>query len=58
MAKNSEEFKLRLVSEYQEGKLGNDLLAQKHSIKSSTPIKKWVKVYEKFGAEGLRRKKH
>lgn len=58
MAKYSEEFKLMLVSEYQEGKLGYKLLAKKHGMKDSTPIRRWVKVYEKFGAKGLVRKKH
>lgn len=27
-------------------------------MKDSTPILRWVKVYEKFGVEGLKRKKH
>jgi transposase len=58
MAKYSEGFKLMVVKEYQVGKLGYDLLAKKHNMKSSSPIKKWVKVYEKFGVEGLKRKKH
>jgi transposase len=57
MAKYSEKFKLMLVREYQKGKLGYDLLAKKHNMTSSSPIKKWVKVYEKFGVEGLKRKK-
>jgi len=58
LAKYSEKFKLMLVREYQEGKLGYRLLAEKYGMKDSTPIKRWVKVYEKFGAEGLIRKKH
>jgi transposase len=58
MAKYSEKFKLALVREYQEGKLGYELLAKKHGIKSSTTIKKWVKVYEKYGVEGLILKQH
>lgn len=56
MAKYNEQFKLMLVKEYQEGKLGYDLLAKKHGMKDSTPIKRWVKVYEKFGVEGLKKK--
>lgn len=56
MVKYSEGFKLKLVKEYQAGKLGYDLLAKKYSMKDSTPIKRWVKSYEKFGEEGLRRK--
>ncbi|MBV7508898.1 transposase [Bacillus sp. sid0103] len=58
MGKYSEKFKLMLVREYHEGKLGYRLLAEKYGMKGSTPIKTWVKVYEKFGAEGLMRKKH
>ncbi|AYA75720.1 transposase [Bacillus sp. Y1] len=58
MNKYSEQFKLALVREYQEGKLGYYLLAKKHGIKSSTAIKNWVKVYEKYGMEGLMLKKH
>ncbi len=53
MAKYSERFKLMLVREYQEGKLGYEMLAKKHGIKSSTTIKKWVKVFEKYGMDGL-----
>ncbi|MGX6443973.1 helix-turn-helix domain-containing protein [Neobacillus sp. K501] len=58
MAKYSEQFKLMLVKEYREGKLGYILLAKKYGMKDSTPILRWVKVYEKFGVEGLMRKKH
>ncbi len=46
-----------IVNEYQDGKLGYDLLAEKHGIKSSAQIIRWVKLYNKFGKEGLRRKK-
>jgi transposase len=58
MAKYSEKFKLMLVIEYQEGALGYNLLAKKYGMKSSTSIKEWVKIYEKFGAKGLLRKKN
>lgn len=57
MAKYSEKFKLMVVREYQEGKLGYKLLAKKHGIKSHKQIVNWVKNYEKFGTEGLMRKK-
>ncbi|WP_209125863.1 helix-turn-helix domain-containing protein [Alkalihalobacillus sp. BA299] len=57
MAKYSEQFKLMLVKEYQAGKLGYDLLAKKYGIKSSTVIKRWVKLYEQFGKNGLLRKR-
>ncbi len=58
MAKYSEQFKLMLVKEYLEGHLGYILLAKKYGMKDSTPILRWVKVYEKFGVEGLKRKRH
>lgn len=58
MAKYSEQFKLMLVKEYQEGKLSYKQLAKKHGMKDSTPIIRWVKAFEKFGAEGIMRKKH
>ena len=35
MAKYSEEFKLMVVREYQEGKLGYKLLAKKHGMKAA-----------------------
>lgn len=56
MAKYSEKFKLMIVKEYQEGKLSYKLLAQKYRLPSQSPILRWVKLYEKFGHEGLRRK--
>ena len=56
MAKYSEEFKLKIVKEYLEGSLGYTLLAEKHSIPSSTPIKHWVQAYKAFGKEGLRKR--
>lgn len=56
MAKYSEEFKLQLVKEYMEGTLGYKLLARKYGIPSSTPIKRWVRAYQAFGEEGVRKK--
>ncbi|MBS2967387.1 transposase [Metabacillus sp. KIGAM252] len=58
MAKYSDQFKLMIVKEFQEGHLGYILLANKHGMPSSSPIKRWVKLYEKFGLEGLRMKHH
>jgi transposase len=58
MSKYNEEFKFMVVREYQEGILGYKLLAKKHGIKSHKQIVNWVKNYEKFGTEGLMRKKH
>jgi len=56
MAKYSESFKLKIVREYQEGHSGYITLASKHGMPSSTPIKNWVKLYGKFGIEGLKKK--
>ncbi|MCQ6267826.1 helix-turn-helix domain-containing protein [Fictibacillus sp. WQ 8-8] len=58
MAKYSEQFKLMVVKEYQAGHFGYITLARKHGMADSTPIKRWVKLYEKFGMEGLRKKLH
>ncbi|WP_342429495.1 transposase [Neobacillus sp. FSL H8-0543] len=58
MAKYSQEFKLIVVKEYQEGKLGYERLAKKYDMKDFSQIRRWVKVHEKYGVEGLKRKKH
>jgi transposase len=55
--KYSDDLKLTVVKEYQEGKLGIRPLAKKHGIKSKSVVDRWIKVYEKFGAEGLKRKR-
>ena len=56
MTKYSEGFKLRLVKEYLEKSLGYEHLAREYGIPSSTPIKRWVRAYQEFGEEGLRKK--
>lgn len=58
MVKYSEKFKLMVVKEYQEGKLGYKLLARKYGVKSHKLVLTWVKNYEKFGAKGLMREKN
>jgi transposase len=58
MTKYDEQFKLKIVKEYQEGKLGYSLLAKKYGIKSHNLIKKWIKVFDKFGVNGLLRKRN
>ncbi|WP_427137164.1 transposase [Psychrobacillus psychrodurans] len=57
MAKYSEEFKLQVVQEYQNGLLGFSLLAKKYEIPNKSQINKWVRAYKEFGVEGLSRKK-
>jgi transposase len=57
MAKYSEEFKLKVVKEYQNGLLGFSLLAKKYEIPNISQIQSWVRAYKEFGVEGLSRKK-
>lgn len=57
MTKYSDEFKIMVVREYQEGELGYQRLAKKHGVKSPKQIINWVKNYEEFGTEGIIRKK-
>lgn len=47
-----------VVKEYLEGKLGYRLLAQKYGVKAKAQIERWVKVYQKYGEAGLKRKVH
>lgn len=54
--KYSYDLKLTVVREYQEGQLGIRPLAKKHGIGSKSVVHGWIKVYERFGAEGLKRK--
>lgn len=56
MAKFSEEFKRQLVEEYLGGMLGYTLLARKHGLSDPNQIKRWVRAYQAFGQEGLRKK--
>ncbi|MGP4083059.1 transposase, partial [Pseudalkalibacillus sp. R45] len=57
MAKYSEEFKIKLVTEYLSGNLGYGSLAKKYNLGSHTPIVEWVKTYKSQGIEGLKRRK-
>ena len=57
MAKYSEKFKIKLVTEYLNGNLGYTRLARKYNIPSETPLKNWVRAYKTQGIEGLKRRK-
>jgi len=46
MAKYSEKFKLMVVREYKEGKLGISSLAKKHGIKSKSLLGRWINLYD------------
>ncbi|WP_404458823.1 helix-turn-helix domain-containing protein [Oceanobacillus kapialis] len=56
MAKYSEEFKIKLVTEYLYGNLGYRSLAKKYNMASETSIIEWVKVYKSQGMDGLKRR--
>jgi transposase len=57
MARYSEEFKIKLVTEYLDGNIGYGSLARKYNMGSPTPIHQWVKAYESQGMDGLIRSK-
>jgi transposase len=57
MSKYSENFKLEVVMEYLQGSLGYTLLAKKYGMPDKSPIIGWVRAYQAFGKEGLRRKR-
>ena len=46
------------MREYQAGRLGIRPLTKKHGIKPKSVVGRWIKVYERFGSEGLKRKKN
>ena len=50
--KHSNEFKLQVVKEYEEGKGGYKYLAKKYGIAYSL-VQKWVNQYKEFGTEAL-----
>ena len=50
--KHSNEFKLQVVIEYEEGKGGYKYLAKKYGIAYSL-VQKWVNQYKEFGTEAL-----
>ncbi|MDY0409757.1 transposase [Paracerasibacillus soli] len=56
--KYSDSLKLKVVKEYQEGSLGVRRLAKKHGVQSKSQVDRWIKLYEKYGVEGLKSKKH
>ena len=54
MAKYNTEYKLKIVREYLSGQGGYSVLSKRHEI-SEDQIRRWVKVYQTFGEEGLQR---
>ena len=57
MAKYSEEFKIKLVTEYLHGNMGYKSLAKKYNMPSHTPLRNWVSAYKTQGIEGLKQRK-
>ncbi|MFD0954881.1 helix-turn-helix domain-containing protein, partial [Virgibacillus alimentarius] len=57
MAKYSEEFKIKLVTEYLHGNKGYKLLAKKYNMPSYTPLRNWVSAYKTQGVEGLKNRR-
>ena len=55
MAKYSLELKLMIVQDYQRGYGGYGYLAEKYGIADKWQVKRWIKAYEKLGADGLKR---
>ena len=55
MAKYSFEFKKKIIKEYLEGKGGCGYLANQYGIPNKCIVRRWIKAYESFGDEGLRR---
>ncbi len=57
MAKYNFEFKMKVVQEYLSGEGGVAFLSKKYSIPSKRDLRKWIAVYNEFGADGLIRKR-
>ena len=55
MAKYSFEFKKMIVEAYIRGEAGCTYLAHKYGIKSHEQVRRWIKNYQEFGDDGLRR---
>lgn len=57
MSKYSFEFKLELVKDYLSGETGGyKTIAKKYGVKAGSQVEDWIKNYEKYREEGLRRK--
>ena len=58
MAKYDVGFKYEVVQAYLSGEGGIPFLAKKFGVKSRGNIRKWVKQFEAYGYEGLKKKKN
>lgn len=55
MAKYSYEFKQGIVKAYLRGEGSFEYLANKYGMPESAPLKRWIRKYQEFGSESLRR---
>lgn len=57
MSKYSFDLKLEVVKDYLSGETGGyRTIAKKYGVINDSQVKDWVKNYEKYGDEGLKRK--
>ena len=57
MVKYDDSFKLSVVHAYLNGGGGFSAIAKKYDISHKSIVSKWVNAFEKFGIEGIQRKK-
>ncbi|WP_428909724.1 transposase [Niallia sp. Krafla_26] len=57
MAKYSEKFKIKLVTEYLQGNHSYGSLAKKYNMGGKNRIYEWVKIFEAQGRDGLKTRK-
>ena len=55
MAKYSYEFKLKVVQEYLNSKVGYESIAKQNNIPDKKQVRVWVNAYKEFGSDGLMR---
>lgn len=56
MTKYSDEFKLKVVRDYLDGHYGYRKLAKKYNIPDKIIIRTWVKAFQSFGVDGIKKK--
>lgn len=56
MTKYSDEFKLKVVRDYLDGHYGYRKLAKKYNIPDKIIIRTWVKAFQSFGVDSIKKK--